>query len=150
MELVLEPAHVIDVSQLVLDSCHHSDRELLDVLKRDQRRSLLPVPLQVLIFAIVEMLKLLLIHKLFEVSDRLEGGAGWEVGKERFQTHLVDFAGVIVTEEFDSEVAEFREHLVEESGHFVVLALGRRHLVHFVLNEHFLEVLVVLQLPDDA
>jgi len=110
----------------------------------------LSVALQILFWAIVEVLELLLDHQLLEVEDCLEAGAGREVSKVGVQLSLVDGQRVIIRQELDTEVAELRHELREEGLGTIVLSLAWHHFVDLELFEHLLDSGIVSCLLNDA
>ena len=73
VEQIPEPSEIFSLREMIACATVQRDRELCQVFQGDQRRGVLPVPPQVLLSAIVEMLELLLHHHLLQVEETLEG-----------------------------------------------------------------------------
>jgi hypothetical protein len=71
LKKLFEPSDVRDVGQFVFRAGKESNWEVLNVNQRDGRGLLLPIPLAVLVLAIIEVLELLFDHKLLIVEDCL-------------------------------------------------------------------------------
>ena len=73
IQQIPEPSKILSLCEMITCTTVERDRELREVSQGDERWGVLPVPPQVFLSTIVEMLELLLDHHLLEVENTLEG-----------------------------------------------------------------------------